>query len=214
MASSADDTWHVLGNDRRLDGDWAVLSQRLWSPALEDASSVASVESMATVSSRLSVPQPLSAVSYLEALLSGGGGLTGERAAAMKVAFRRIKVIAVPCRHPGMRSSLEETDEDDEHDADEEWWTRKGLGASVAMMRWRRGSSSGKQSGLAPPGAPGRRGLPIAHGAAALRRSRRLPPVMEYECGTTAVGFMQTMGDSADAMGFSNWYDEDEDNWD
>jgi len=143
-------SWDLL--DGAASSDWEVLSQIgscRWSEAGtidDDLASVCSeAESCVSVSTRCGWPalnpdadrrtlKPCAPRgSYLDALLHGMGGLTGEKALALQtIRYRRVRPRAKP-RGPAFVPEAF----DDSPDLDEEWWSGKGY-RNVLKQRQRR----------------------------------------------------------------------------
>lgn len=71
--------------------------------------------------------------SYKDALLQGGGGLEGDKASEMAKGPSRLPGVFVN----GYRKKTRLPAIDEEMDADEEWWLRKGQGSLLAKRRWK-----------------------------------------------------------------------------
>ena len=73
--------------------------------------------------------------SFLDALLQGGGGLDGEKAIEMAKAPQSL----IPHFVNGYRRSRKESLPviEEEMDADQDWWLRKGQGSLLAKRRWK-----------------------------------------------------------------------------
>lgn len=73
------------------------------------------------------------AQSYKDALLQGGGGLEGDKASKMAKGPSRLPGVFVN----GYRKKTRLPAIEEEMDADEEWWLRKGQGSLLAKRRWK-----------------------------------------------------------------------------
>jgi len=207
------DGWEVLSAPSSCGWRYATLE--------DDASSVISTESTTSTNSNgwpsLATRQPASAVerqslSYLDALLQGGGGLTGKQADNFQRACRRQRIMFVP------RERFHDDDEDDFEgglpDADEEWWIRKGHGATMARLRWHLDRRPASKIVAVPPvlGAKAPKETETARRSTVVPQRRRavgphVEPLYEYECGASAIGYQQCykISDSWTAEEGCNW---------
>eukprot|EP00437_Effrenium_voratum_P044142 CAMPEP_0181472292 /NCGR_PEP_ID=MMETSP1110-20121109/39524_1 /TAXON_ID=174948 /ORGANISM="Symbiodinium sp., Strain CCMP421" /LENGTH=194 /DNA_ID=CAMNT_0023597355 /DNA_START=87 /DNA_END=671 /DNA_ORIENTATION=- len=163
--------------------DWEVLSNLRWAPSSDDdarsvvsaADSEMSTSSLCTalgwpgLAPRATGQQaPTDRMSYKEALLAGGGGIDGVKAAKMA----RGPEKKLQCFVNGYRrGNCELPVIHEEPDADEEYWLRKGQGSLLALRRWRFDRRPGHCN-------PERR--------AGIGRQQ---PTWEYESGQTAAGY-------------------------
>lgn len=148
----AESDWDLL--DASAASDWELLSHTRW--ADDDARSVAtdttditdvSEISSATLCTLRGWPALARAhrahrahrdldesQSYKDALLQGSGGLEGDKASEMAKGPSRLPGVFVN----GYRKKTRPLPAiDEEMDADEEWWLRKGLGSLLAKRRWK-----------------------------------------------------------------------------
>lgn len=155
-----------------LDGasDWELLSNLRWAP--EDDSISDGTDSRDTLCTRGwglgTLGQPVESRSFLDALLQGGGGLDGEKAIEMAKGPQSL-IHFVNGYRRNRKESLPVIEE--EMDADQDWWLRKGQGSLLAKLRWKYDRR------------------PVFCNAERRQGFGRQQPTWEYESGQSAEGY-------------------------
>ena len=148
----AESDWDLL--DGSAASDWELLSHTRWADD-DDARSVATDTTDVTDVSEISSAtlctlrgwpalarahralrdsdESMESQSYKDALLQGGGGLEGDKASEMAKGPSRLPGVFVN----GYRKKTRLPAIEEEMDADEEWWLRKGQGSLLAKRRWK-----------------------------------------------------------------------------
>ena len=158
--------------------DWELLSNLRWAPTEDDSISIATDGtdlSRDTLCTRLGWPglgtvgQPVpESRSFLDALLQGGGGLDGEKAIEMSKGPQSL-IHFVNGYRRNRKESLPVIEE--EMDADQDWWLRKGQGSLLAKRRWKYDRR------------------PVFCNAERRQGFGRQQPTWEYESGQSAEGY-------------------------
>lgn len=179
---SVDFEWDLL--DGSGASDWELLSNTRWDDdARSEATDASDTLSLCTVTGWPALSRgdqlDLSSLNYKDALLQGGGGLEGDKASEMAKGPK----ILVP-RHfvNGYRKTKPLMAIEEEMDADEEWWLRKGQGSLLARRRWKFDRR------------------PVFCSQERRQGFQRQQPTWEYECGQSAEGYCAPDFDDEDEL--------------